>query len=165
MKTFGEKTRPTIFLTIESHKLHKEFEVPNGTVIRHGQPVKLNTAGQVVPLVAGDNRNLCIGVSMHNSAQNIYGTGLVTILMKGFSTILCRAASAAVNAGPVQIVGYVSEVGPPLLTNGKWTGATDKDEPWYGINTVEQAAATDADIFGWAIEQAGAGEDVEVVIF
>lgn len=156
MKTFGEATKKTIFLTVESHKLHKEFFVPAGTTVRYAQPVKLDADGNVVPLAAGDNRNLCIGVSIHNSPKNPYGSSQVTVLMKGFSSILCRAASA-VTAGPVQITGYVSEVGP-----GDPEAETDT---WYGRNTVEQALATDADIFGWAIEPADADGDVEVVIF
>lgn len=156
MRTFGENTRPTIFLTIESHKLHKEFTVPAATPVRYGQPVKLTATGEVVPLAAADNRNLCIGVSIHNSAQNPYGSSQVTVLMKGFSTILCKA-SAAVTAGLVALSGYSNEVGPDEPEG--------KTEPWYGLNTVAQATATDANIFGWAIESADADGTVEVVIF
>lgn len=158
MRTFGEQTRPTIFLTIESHKLHKEFDVPSGTPVRYGQPVKLNAQGQAVPLAAGDNKNLMIGVSMHDSQRNIYGPPQkITVIMRGYTTILCRAGNAAVNAGPVQLQSYTSIVGP--------ADEDAKYEAWYGLNIVEQAAATDADILGWAIEPAAANGDVEVVIF
>lgn len=157
MRTFGEQTRPTIFLTIESHKLHKEFDVPSGTPVRYGQPVKLNAQGQAVPLVAGDNKNLMIGVSMHDSKRNIYGPpNKITVIMRGYTTILCRAGNVAVNPGPVQIQSFLSIHGP---------SDEDQNEPWYGLNIVEQAAATDADILGWAIEPAAANGDVEVVIF
>lgn len=156
MKTYGEQTRPTIFLTIESHKLHKEFLVPQATPVRFSQPVKLTPDGEVVPLAPGDNRNLCIGVSIHNSVQNPYGSSQVTVLMKGFSTILCQASDDVV-AGPVQLSGFENVVGP--------NDPEGKTEAWYGLNTVEQAAATDADIFGWAIEPAEEGGPVEVVIF
>lgn len=164
--TFGQSTRPTILLKTESHKLHEEFEVQAGSTIRYSQPVKLNTDGTVSPLEAGDNRNLCIGYSIHNSDQNIYGNGRVTVALKGYTKILCQAAGA-VNAGPVKLAAaeFNSIVGPPE-TNGKFTGASYKDEPWYGLNVVEAATGpTDVAIIGHAIEQAADGETVEVIFF
>lgn len=146
MNTFGNKTKPTVFLTHESHKLHKEFAV--ATAVYKTQPVKLNSAGAVVPLAAGDNRNLCIGISIHNAKAGENAT----IMMKAFATILCKVdpdASAALVAGPVQIKSYESD-----------TTVT----PAWGTNVVEAAAATDVDIFGIAIEGGVAGAYVEVIV-
>lgn len=162
LTTYGEQTQPAVFLSVEAHKLHRSFTVAAGSIVRKTQPVKLTTDGEVVPLTAGDNRNLSIGISTHDGAAG----DRVTIVMKGFSTILCKAGTgatpAAVNAGPVQYEAYSS-----LTPAGTGTTALPKESltPLYGNVQVSNAAATDADLFGWAVEQADGGEFVEVVVF
>lgn len=142
MNTFGQKTKPTVFLTHESHKLHKEFTT--AAVVKRSQPCKIDATGKVVPLAAGDHRNLCIGISIHNAAAGEN----VTLVMKAFLTLLCQSP-AATAAGPVQIVGYAEDT---------------TVSPVWGVNTVETCAAADVDFFGVAIEPGTAGGYLEVIV-
>lgn len=155
MNTYGDKTRPTVVLTHESHKLHKEFTA--GAKIGRSQAVKLNATGLAVPMAAGDNRNLCIGISIHGAAAS--GEN-VTVVCKPFLTLLCRA-TAEITPGPVKLAGYYSE---PDLYNSATIG---QKGPAWGVNTVAPGAATgaDADFFGIAIEGGDADTFVEVIVF
>lgn len=154
MNTYGDKTPKTVILTHESHKLHKEFMV--GTAVGRSQAVKLNSTGSIVPLVAGDNRNLCIGVSIHTrpAGEN------ATVVCKPFLTLLCRA-SAAITPGPVKISGYYTD------PNFKDQANIGENGPAWGVNIVAPGAAagTDADFFGIAIEGGEADDLIEVIVF
>lgn len=154
MNTFGDKTQPTVILTHESHKLHKEFVA--GAAIGRSQAVKLNSDGEVIPLETGDNRNLCIGVSIHFGAEN----DLVTVVMKPFLTLLCRA-SATIVPGPVNVTGYYTN---PAL---KQKAAIGEKGPGWGCNIITQGTATGADgaHFGIALEGGAANGFIEVVVF
>lgn len=155
MNTYGDKTKPTVVLTHESHKLHKEFTA--GAAIGRSQAVKLNSTGLAVPMVAGDNRNLCIGASIHFAAAS--GEN-ITVVCKPFLTLLCRA-SAAITPGPVKLAGYYTD--PDMKNNA---GIGEKGPAW-GVNIVAPGAAagTDADFFGIAIEGGAANDFIEVIVF
>lgn len=148
MNTYGGRTNPTVVVNHESHKLHLEFVA--GAAIGRSQPVKLNSSGAVVPLAAGDNRNLCIGFSIHFGAVG----DNVTVVCKPFLTLLCQA-DGEVAPGPVQIVGYFQD---PDLGN-------DKVGPKWGVNTVATATATDVDFLGLAIEGGADEALIRVVMF
>lgn len=160
MLTYGRKTGSTVILSSEAHKLHKSFRVAkpesNAVPVRKSQPVKLTADGEITPIAANDNRNLVLGISIHDARPG----ERATIIMKGHAIILCQASST-VAPGPVQYTGYAS-------SNPAGSAATalpeNPTEEWYGVNTVEVAAATDVDIFGQAIEAAANGEPVEVVV-
>lgn len=142
--TFGDPTSPTTTLDCEVHKLHREFEVAAATTVYPLQPVKLNAAGEVVPLGAGDAAYLCIGHSIHKNPAT-YGER-VTVLMKGHLHVLGKAGAAAVDAGPV-----------------KWASF----DPTTGANAgyhVYAAAADAATTQGWAIEAGGINGFMEIVL-
>ena len=142
--TFGDATKPTLFLNSEAHKLHREFEVAAATTIYPSQPVKLNAAGEVVPLGAADENHLCIGHSLHKNPAT-YGER-ITVVMKGHLHVLAKAGAAAVDAGPV-----------------KWASF----DPTAGANAgyhVYAAAATNVTTQGHAIEPGAINGFMEIVL-
>lgn len=155
MEIYGSVTPPALFITNEAHKLHRAFTVASGVQVRRTQPVKLTTTGEITPLVQGDNSNLSIGISIHDSNAGEEAT----VIMKGYATITAKATAAALNAGLVSYEGYTS-VNPTTNT----VLPSKPNEPLYGNILVAAAAATDADILGWAVEAAASGAYVEVVV-
>lgn len=154
MNTFGKKTPPTVILTHESHKLHTEFVV--GATIGRSQAVKVDEDGELVPLEAGDNRNLCIGISAHFAVAG----GLATVIMKPYLTLLCRAGGT-IAPGPVKVSGYYTD------PNRKQSADIGEDGPGWGTNIVVQGAAdgSDADFFGITVQEAAVDGFVEVYVY
>lgn len=135
---FGEKTR-TLFLKSESHKLHHAFEA--AAVIKAGQPVKLNAAGEAVPAVANEQAGVIIGYSVHNAGVS----DVATVMMKPFLIVFAEP-KAAVDAGPV------SYGGP----------ATDD----RFISVKAEAVAGNGSQIGFALDQStGADETIRVALF
>lgn len=128
----------TVILKHESHKLHHEFVVAASNSVKVGMPVKLNTAGAVVPLGAADEEHLCIG----HALQDADATEYVTVVMKGY-TIIFAETTGALDCGPVKYASFGAETVTTL--------------PNY------VAAATNVLTQGWCIDQAG-GADVVVRI-
>lgn len=95
MNHIGDQTPQATFLTVEVHKLHKEFSA--AAPVKIGQPVKLTADGEITPLLAADAAYLKIGDSIHNAAAG----GLATIMMRGHVEMTVEAA-AAQDAGPVK---------------------------------------------------------------
>lgn len=96
----GNQTK-TIFLKgIENHKLHQEFEVADGSTIKKGQPVKLNTDGQVVPAAVDELNQNIIGWSIHDGQEKEF----VTVGMRAMG-IVWASPKGAVDAGPVAYDG------------------------------------------------------------
>lgn len=158
MNTYGRKTRSTVMLASEAHKFHRAFRVATGSIVRKTMPVKLDSTGKLVPLANTDNRNLCIGYSIHDASAG----EVATVVMKGYALILCKADSSGVTAGvPVAYSSYVSE--SPSGT-GATALPTNPTEEFYGMNVVTAVAATDAKIFGQATETAAANGLLEVVV-
>lgn len=136
LTAFGETTQTIFLKQIQSHKLHHEFEVATGATIKKGQAVKLNTAGEVVPAVAGELEHLVIGYSVHDGLAG----ELVTIGMKAF-TIVWAQSAGALDAGPVKI------------------GAAGAD-PLYATYVAAVHATPGADTVGWALDGAAATDEL-----
>lgn len=138
----GDQTRTLFLKGPEAHKLHHEFTVATGSTIKKGQPVKLNTSGDIVPLGAADERHLMIGHSIHNGKAG----ELVTIVMVAHMIIIAQA-DAELNAGPVKYKGMSAVAG-------------DKD---YSVYVAATTAVTTQ---GWALDKAEeSGEMVRVALF
>lgn len=159
MNTAGKATESTVILTLEAHKSHKSFRVNTGNPVRKSQPVKLNSNGTISPAASGDNANLIIGISTQEAKPG----ERATIALKGYALILCRAAGA-VAPGPVEYDGFYSV--NPAGDETTALPAVDNvfGEKFYGVNEVKTALATSANIFGWAIEVAADGTNVEVIV-
>lgn len=146
---FGEQTKSVFLKSIESHKLHQEFEVKAGVSVKQGQPLKLVAAdGTVEPAAAGDKANLIIGVAVQSRAAG----ELVTVGMKAFTIVWAQSLGALV-AGPVKMAAAPAD---PLYCG-------------YEASTAVDQATTPAldysDVVGWALDAAaGAGELVRVAI-
>lgn len=149
LTTLGSKTQ-TIFLKgIENHKLHHEFEVAEGETISKGQPVYLNTDGEVCAAKkAGEGgegdpatpANAIIGWSIHNGSEG----EVVTVGMKAFG-IVWAMPNAALNAGPVE-----------------YDGMNDED-PTFNSFVVATGANT---TIGWALDKASAADElIRVAIY
>lgn len=150
-ESFGKKTHHVLHKA-ESHKLHESFSVLSGGDVRVGMPVKLVTTEDftVAPLAAADNKNLCIGVAIHdtafaeaaaNSVKNTYDSNKVTVMMKAFTTVMGATAAAAAEPivpGPVKFLGFV---------------AGTSDFPQKGVNTFVNCLPTDVLMIGWALEE------------
>jgi len=133
----GDVTK-SIFLKSESHKLSQEFVVAAANTVKKGQPVKLNTAGDLIPAAANDLNHVIIGVSIHDAAAG----EVATVRMKA-SAIVWARATAALNAGPVAYDGV----------NG-----TETDFMNYDDDIVVDATGNTT--VGWALDDAGAANDV-----
>ena len=133
--SLGSTTLSTFLNEVEAHKLHLEFEVAAAVTVRKGGPVKLNAAGQVVPLVALDNyEQECIGVSIHEGEA----TELVTVGMRGYACIWAET-QGALSAGPVEWANYDA-----ASTRHEYIVASSEAR-MCGWN-LDQAAAADAAI-------------------
>lgn len=136
---FGEKTQ-TIFLKhIENHKLHQEFEVAPGVEVKIGQPVILNTDGEIEPAGAAAPAHTIIGYSIHNAGED----DVATVGMKAYA-IVWAYPNAAVDAGPVAFEAIST-------TDDKY---------------MSYAAAVDGTtLAGWAIDPAtAAGDRIRVAV-
>lgn len=134
---FGENTETLFLKGLEAHKLHHEFTVAATATagVRKGQPVVLNSAGEVLPAATGAKAQTIIGYSIHNGKAG----ELVTIGMKAYGIIYCKP-NAAVAAGPVQYAGQ------------------NTAEPEYPA--VAAAAADGTTLMGWALDEAEAANDM-----
>ena len=135
---FGADTS-TIFLKVENHKLHQEFEVVAGTDIKRGQPVVLETVGTVDIAADGDTPDLIIGVAM----QDADAGELVTVMMRGHAVIFCEWKAASSVAGAVTFDAY---------------NATT------GYNEVDDDTVTWANMWGWALDAGDDGDITRVVL-
>ncbi|MAO08120.1 MAG: hypothetical protein CL596_05340 [Alteromonas sp.] len=130
---FGETTK-TLLLKTQSHKLSHAFDVAAGAEVKIGQPVKLNTTGDILPAAAGELSRNIIGYAIQNGKAN----DTVTIVMKAHVIIFAKP-NAALASGPVA-----------------YGGTNDEEEAYMSF----QAGATDTeDIVGWALDAAGAGDE------
>jgi len=138
LTVFGEVTKTIFLKQIQAHKLHQEFAVATGNAVKKGQAVKLNTAGEIVPAIAGELMGKVIGYSVHDAAAE----ELATIGMRAF-TIVWAQSAGALDAGPVKI------------------GAAGAD-PIYATYV---ATALETDVVGWALDSAaGADEMIRVAL-
>jgi len=134
----GDKTR-TLILKSESHKLHHAFEA--AAVIKTGQPVKLNAAGEAVPAVADEKARLIIGYSVHNAEV----ADVATVMMRPYLIVFAEP-KAAVDAGPVAYGGQAT------------------DDRFMSVKT--EAVAGDGSQIGFALDQStGADETIRVALF
>lgn len=140
MTAFGGKTK-TIFLNeAESHKLHLAFTVATGQTVKKGQPVILNTDGEILPpgTVDGTLNPQIIGYSVQNAAAGEE----CTIAMRAYCVIFAQA-SAVQNAGLVSYNGI----------------GTDTDYTKYATE------ATAAESNGWSLDKATAiGQMIRVAL-
>lgn len=139
LNTLGSITKTTI-LKSEAHKLHHEFLVATGSEVFFGQPVKLNTAGEVVPIGAADNEDVCIGYAIMEAEADTR----VTISLRGYAIIFGESV-AALDAGPV-----------------KWASHATAAASRYNEYVASVAVGT---TIGWNLDQtAGADEIVRILI-
>lgn len=134
--TIGD-TSKTLFLKQESHKLFEEFEVASATTIKKGMPVKVDTAGKLVPAVKAAGAQEAIGIAMQNGSA---GT-LVTVMMRAFSITYCEAGTASMNAGPVSL----------------YTTAYNSTS---GYVEVDDASVDHTNQVGWALDAATSAGDI-----
>jgi len=142
---FGEQTKSVFLKSIESHKLHQEFEVKVGVSVVQGQPLKLVAAdGTVEPAGAGELNHLIIGYALQNRAAG----ELVTVGMKAYGIVWAQSLGALA-AGPVMV------------------SATAPTDPFYrAYEAVVLATANGADTVGWSLDAAaGVGELIRVAIY
>lgn len=131
-ESLGTETKSIIIAEFKG--LHYEFEV-GATAVKLGQPVKLDANAKIVPLAAGDNEKLCIGISIHTSAVGAKAT--VAMKARGITEAL---AGAAINPiAPVKYSAFDSVTGKCKYVN---------------IGGGEEALTT-----GWALEVAAALDD------
>lgn len=170
MNTFGNVTPLAVWLTLEAHKLHREF--PIVADVFSGGPVKLNTVGQITPLVTGDSEIVRIGYSIHNRSltdvnqpfpyQNgSSGSINATIAMRGFLTINALSG-AAVTTGPVKFAGMVTN---PNYVASVGASQGDPGIPQKVPSYINAVIGTDLVNDGWAVTTASAsGQTIEVVL-
>ena len=169
---FGRVTNHVIHKS-ESHKLTQSFFVPHDDAddVHVGMPVKLSPADDftVQPLALGDNRNLAIGIALHdtdiagaaagstpsNSVLTTYGDLKVTVAMKAYAIIIGTAIAfdtpngGAIVPGPVKYLGYDT--------------GTDRF-PQAGVNQFMNCAADDAAMIGWALEAIAVDEFGQIAL-
>lgn len=134
MPTFvGDQTKQALFLNVESHKLHLAFTAGNGT-IRKGDQVKIQADGSVIPLAAGDNASLSLGVVIKSgTGKNPAPAGEeVTVAVKGYAVLTAEAGAASVPAGPVKFSAQGTNY-------QRYIPATD-DATTQAINTIPASA-------------------------
>lgn len=155
---FGEVTKTLFLKGIEMHKLHHEFEVGEGSVVKKGQPVVLNSDGTVKPAAVKEPRRNIIGYSIHNGEEEEY----VTVGMKAFG-IVWATPKAPLEAGPVAYDGMapvIPATTPPTTTMyssfvAASTFVTDPD-----------TANVEDDMVGWALDEAVSANDlIRVAIY
>lgn len=140
LTAFGNDTKKTLFLKgPESHKLHQEFVVAAGQTVKKGQPVTLNTDGEVVPAGANAASRTIIGYSVHTGAAAEY----VTVAMKAYALVWAMP-NAAVNAGPVAYDGL---------------NTTDNDYSSFKAAAGTAGASTAEEVTGWALDKATAADE------
>lgn len=135
MQLLGDKTKTVFLKGIESHKLHHEFQVAAGETIKVGQPVVLNSEGEVVPAAAAAKAGTVIGYSIHEGSAGEF----VTVGMKAMA-IVWASPGAALDAGPV-----------------KYAGLNTTDNTY---NNFTAASADYSDLVGWALEDAEAADEL-----
>lgn len=142
MNILGNQTRSVFLKEAQSHKLHQEFTVATGNSVKHGQPVKLNASGDIVPAGASEAQQNIIGFSVHTAQAGEEAT----IAMKGYGIVYARANADSQVAGPVAYKGMSAVSGEEAFAK-------------YGA-----AAGTGADLAGWAIDAGDEDDTIRVVI-
>ena len=133
MNTLGISTVTILFAGFHANALHQSLEAAADVV--KGQPVKLNNAGQVEPLVSGDAPTLQFGIALMDALAN----ELTTVVTRGLGIIIGKS-DAAQNAGYVKVKSFAT--------------------PY----TKYEASAA-ADMHGWSLDAAvGADEDIRIVV-
>lgn len=126
----------------EAHKLHLEFDA--GAAIKAGQPLKLQTDGEVEPAAAGDTADLIIGYALTDAAS----TERVTVVVRGIAVVLGVAGADSQTPGPVQLGTYLADPG-----RLKFVAVTGAD-----------AAAKLAKLVGFALDGGDTDDEIEVLI-
>jgi hypothetical protein len=164
---FGNVTNHVIHKS-ESHKLHQSFDVVHDTEagddVYIGMPVKLVDDFTVAPLVAGDNKILCVGVAIHdtdlaafaagqtprNSLKDSYSLKKVTVSMRAYMIIEAVAGHGGVTVGPVKWSAY---------------DLTVDHFPHPGANVfVDLAGGDEEQAIGWALNAGDAGDIVRIAL-
>lgn len=144
MNILGTQTKSVFLKQVESHKLHQEFEVAEGSAVKVGMPVKMNAVGEIVPLADDDDAGLCLGYSVHNAA----GGETATIGMKAFAIVFAISEAAITTVRPVKVKG-VSTVDTDLMSYEN-----------IAVGATEVGMAN-----GWALDAAsGAGEKIRIAL-
>lgn len=156
----GQVTTST-FLNMESHKLHLAFSVDPALAtpgIIEGQPVKLNAAGQITPLLAADDARLAIGISiMAFDVTQINSPTFrhmeCTVAMRGYCVINAEVGATAVVPGPVKYAGYNATTGFHKFVNAS-AGTAGTTPPVFADGVI-----------GIAIEPGAATGDEIIVVY
>lgn len=164
---FGDVTNHVIHKS-ESHKLHQSFDVLHDTEaggdVYIGMPVKLVDDFTVTPLVAGDDKVLCVGVAIHDTDRDAYNAGQtpvnslkdsyslkkVTVAMRAYMIIEAVAGDGGVTVGPVKYSAY---------------DLTVDHFPHPGANVfVDLGVGEENEAIGWALNAGDAGDIVRIAL-
>jgi hypothetical protein len=126
-------TSKTTFLAIEPNKISQEFTAD--AALKVGQPVKLNTDGEVIPWAKADGLYQLIGYCYSQAAQG----DLVTVFTRGWM-VQYAMSNAALPGGPATWEAY---------------DAATAIEGNTGYNKYGPAAGV-ADACAWNLTPAGA---------
>ena len=134
MDHIGGKTKQALFLNEEAHKLHVAFTV--ATEVKAGQPVKLNTDGEIVPLGNADGKHLLIGHAIKDGKVDEE----ISVIMCGHARITAAASINNLDPGPVKWASFDGTTGMH-----RYTTAAD-------IDTAQGHALQGSDAIGDIIE-------------
>ena len=91
----------------EAHKLHMEFVVATGQLVRKGMHVKMDATGKLLHAASGDASDLCIGVAHANAEAD----ERVTVVMRHFTAVWAQTGAASTDAGPAELGAIVASGG------------------------------------------------------
>jgi hypothetical protein len=132
--TLGSVTRLVFVEEPEPGKIHLEFEA--AAALKKGQQVKLNAAGKIVALGAGEFRHQCLGVLI----QDVADTERATVAVRGYCVVIARAG-AAIATGPVEIAAYDGTNNRPVYATITGASTEIQNSRTVGYNLDVLAAA------------------------
>lgn len=143
--TLGGVTKLVFEHDPEAHKLHIEFTVASGQVVRTGDPVILAAAGTIQSAGTAAAAYTILGVAIMDGIAGEFAT----VAVKGYCEVWAEAAAATLNAGPVQL--------------GAWNATTLRRE--YAVAAGADDAAKSVVTVGFNITQAVAdGDAIRVIL-